>query len=95
MKLYVIRIQTTKTDKPKVQSFLSEQNKYATHYTGDGFPLGRETGNCWYIDNAPAWLPSRYRKAEEYRLIGNSEGVYMFGRNSMLLLDRWNKAVGA
>ena len=96
MKLYVIRIRTrtTKTERPMVQSYLPAHNRYAPHYTGDGFPLTRETGNCWYVEQAPDGLPTRYRKADEYKLIGNGEGLYMFGSDSHLLLDRWAEAVG-
>lgn len=83
-----------KTEQPKDQSFLSERNKYAAHDTADGVSLSREFANCWYIDDAPAGPPFRYREAEEYRRIENHEGAYMFGSNSMLL-DRWSKSVGA
>ena len=94
MRLYVIRMQIRKTEEPVVQYFLSDQYKGTKHYAGDGFPLIRETPNCWHIETAPPGLPVRYRKREEYSLAGNHEGFYMFGRNCPHLLGCWNQVVG-
>ncbi len=58
-----------------------------------GFTVDRETGNCWYTPAPPEGLPNRYRKADEYELINNGSGVYMFGTDEGELKKRWNAAL--
>lgn len=62
---------------------------------GRGFPVHHESANCWYLDSPPHGLPERYRKADEYRLLNNKHGIYIFGTDSFRLVAEWNKATSA
>ena len=66
-----------------------------THYHADGFPISRETNNCWMLDTYPEGLPKQYRKADEYRVMNNNSGIYMFGRDPEKLINEWNSAAAA
>lgn len=61
-------------------------------YIGDGGGISilRETPNCWYVSNPPHGLPERFRKSEDYKLVNNKFGMYMFGRDSVKLAETWN-----
>ena len=59
---------------------------------GGGILILRETPNCWYVESLPHGLPERFRKAEEYKLLGNRFGIYMFGRDSKALARVWNES---
>lgn len=59
---------------------------------GGGIPILRETPNCWYVERPPHGLPERFRKAEEYKLLNNRFGIYMFGRDSKALAKMWNES---
>ena len=92
MKLHMIIL---KTESGKTPSMVSCMDSDSSHRIGDGISVVRETGNCWYIDDPPKGLPVRYRKAEEYRLITNHFGVYMFGSDAFELIKAWNHALCA
>ena len=66
-------------------------------YVGEssGIPILRETPNCWYVNSPPHGLPERYRKTEEYKLLNNRFGIYMFGRDGVKLTEAWNKSTSA
>ena len=66
-------------------------------YTGEGSGISilRETPNCWYLSCPPHGLPVRYRKTEEYKLLSNKFGIYMFGRDSTELTVVWNTSTSA
>ncbi|MBQ9360681.1 MAG: hypothetical protein IJT96_06565 [Lachnospiraceae bacterium] len=59
----------------------------------DGFDISYETKNCQYIENPPSGLPTRYRKTEDYKLISNKTGVYMFGNDASQLMTAWNEVM--
>lgn len=91
MKLFMIVFSTVKPSEAQVFSYVD--SKYIAsirNYQADGFSVVRETGHCWYLEDYPEGLPKQYRKAEEYQLISNSKGIYMFGRDSERLIREWN-----
>ena len=74
--LYVIMLRTAEGAEPQRVCCIDE---------GGGGPLLRETPNCWYVSDPPQGLPERFRKSEEYKLLNNRFGIYMFVRDSMEL----------
>lgn len=92
MKLHIIMLFTDRNATPEIRSYMDVS---APHRVASAQLISRETGNCWYIDKPPKGLPVRYRKADEYTLISNHFGVYMFGSNSGQLIVAWNQALCA
>ena len=90
MNLHIIMLKTESGETPSIVFFIDDNSSLCI---GNGMPVVRETGNCWYIDDPPKGLPVRYRKAEEYRLITNHFGVYMFGSDAYELITAWNRAL--
>ena len=91
MKLYLIVFSTVNA----AQVFSYVENVNAVHYHSDGFEVTNETRHRWAIDNPPAGMPKVYRKTDEYRVMNNGSGIYMFGRDPERLVDAWNTAVVA
>ena len=83
---YVIMLHVAEGATPKQVCYLGE---------GNGISILRETPNCWYLNATPHGLPERYRKSEEYKLLNNRFGIYMFGRDSAELVEEWNKCTVA
>ncbi len=93
MKLFMIVFSTLKPLEARVYSYVGKTNKSgSSHYTADGFAVVKETSNCWFLDEYPGGMPRQYRKTEEYKLVNNKNGIYMFGRDAEKLIKEWNKA---
>ncbi len=92
MKLHIIMLSTDRSAAPELRSYIDCERP---HRMTGAQRISRETGNCWYIDTPPKGLPERYRKAEEYTLISNQSGVYMFGSDPGQLVAAWNLALCA
>lgn len=82
-RLYVIMLHTADGSTPQRVCYIDESS---------GIPVLRETMNCWYIAGPPHGLPERFRKAEEYKLLNNKFGIYIFGRDSVKLAKEWNSS---
>ncbi|MBR1855253.1 MAG: hypothetical protein IJ794_19280 [Lachnospiraceae bacterium] len=93
MKLYIIFFSTVHGDAPQIYSYTGKADGQVASNPGEGLDIVRNTTNCWYIGDIPKGLPERYRKSEEYKLLNNSSGIYMYGREAGLLIDEWNRAV--
>lgn len=81
--LYVITLHIADGATPKRICFTGK-NK--------GVPILRETPNCWYVSEQPHGLRERYRKAEEYKLLNNRFGIYMYGTDNDMLIKEWNNS---
>ncbi len=96
MKLFLIVFSTVIPAKARVNSYIEGKARTRSeHYCSDGFLISRETHNCWQLDKYPEGMPKQYRKAEEYKVLNNSKGIYMFGRDPEKLVEEWNIAVVA
>ena len=96
MKLYLIVFSTLVPNGAKVHSYLERTTQTeASHIRADGFPVVRESLNCWVLESFPEGMPTRYRKADEYRVLNNESGIYMFGRDPDRLVREWNSAAAA
>lgn len=96
MKLFIIFFNTIKSARSQVYSYVdSSMHSKVKHYSGDGFTIVKETNNCWFLDNYPEGMPKQYRKAEEYKLVNNSNGIYMFGIDCKKLINEWSKVSAA
>ena len=95
MKLYIVLLSTGSNEIPQVKSYTGQADAGISHYSGEGFDVIKETENCWYLGNLPHGLPERYRKADEYKMISNGRGIYMFGEHAGLLIEKWNQNTAA
>ena len=96
MKLYLIVFGTSLPKGAAVRSYMEPSKRLKlTHYHSDGFPVSKETNNCWMLDTYPDGLPKQYRKADEYRVMNNNSGIYMFGRDPEKLINEWNSVAVA
>lgn len=96
MKLFMIIFNTIIRPEAQVYSYVEDSGQLKPrHLRSDGFQVSRETSNCWFLDHFPEGMPKQYRKADEYRVINNSSGIYMFGRDSEKLMEEWNRVVVA
>ena len=90
-KLYMI-VFSMMPPQARVHAYVKLSNPMASHHEGGGFTVTKETGNCWFLETYPDGMPRQYRKADEYRVVNNRNGIYMFGRDSEKLVEEWNKA---
>ena len=96
MKLYLIVFSTLVPNGAKVHSSLERTTQTeASHIRADGFPVVRESVNCRVPESFPEGMPTRYRKADKYKVLNNKSGIYMFGRDPARLVREWNSAAVA
>ena len=96
MKLFFVVFSTVNPYGAEVRSYLEAASMPSSkHFRSDGFSVVKETNNRWILETYPEGMPRQYRKADEYRVLNNNSGIYMFGRDPEKLISAWNSAAAA